>query len=156
MDLTELINGGGPFGFLFILRIVLVAFLYLAILQIVGVARRDLRRAAAIAQVPGQARQVVGHLIVIDSGTTKIPLNARMDIEPITTIGRAPTSSIVIDSGVVSTDHARISYRNRSLWVADLGSHNGTYVNGRKITQATAVKPDDILQVGDVRFKFTV
>jgi pSer/pThr/pTyr-binding forkhead associated (FHA) protein len=98
----------------------------------------------------------VGHLIVIDSGTTKIPLNSRMDIEPITTIGRAPTSSVVIDSGVVSTDHARITYRNRSLWVEDLGSHNGTYINGRKITGPTAVKPDDILQVGDVRFKFTV
>src|SRR3954452_1663622 len=92
--------GQGPFGFLFILRIALVLILYLAILQVVGVARRDLRRAAAIAQVPGQARQVVGHLIVIDSGTTRIPLNARMDIEPITTIGRAPTSSVVIDSGV--------------------------------------------------------
>ncbi|HEX3269080.1 MAG TPA: FHA domain-containing protein [Ktedonobacterales bacterium] len=156
MNLSDLINGGGPFGFLFILRIALVVILYLVILQIVGVARRDLRRAAAVAQIPGQARQVVGHLIVIDSGTTKIPLNSRMDIEPITTIGRAPTSSVVIDSGVVSTDHARITYRNRSLWVEDLGSHNGTYINGRKITGPTAVKPDDILQVGDVRFKFTV
>ena len=154
MNLNDLIIG--PFSFLFVLRIALVVILYLAILQVVGVARRDLRRAAAIAQVPGQARQVVGHLIVIDSGTTKIPLNSRMDIEPITTIGRAPTSSVVIDSGVVSTDHARITYRNRSLWVEDLGSHNGTIVNGRKVTQPTAVKPDDILQVGDVRFKFTV
>jgi pSer/pThr/pTyr-binding forkhead associated (FHA) protein len=154
MNLNDLIIG--PFSFLFVLRIALVVILYLAILQVVGVARRDLRRAAAIAQVPGQARQVVGHLIVIDSGTTRIPLNARFDIEPITTIGRAPTSSVVIDSGVVSTDHARITFRNRSLWVEDLGSHNGTIVNGRKITQPTAVKPDDILQVGDVRFKFTV
>jgi pSer/pThr/pTyr-binding forkhead associated (FHA) protein len=154
MNLNDLIIG--PFSFLFVLRIALVVILYLVILQIVGVARRDLRRAAAVAQVPGQARQVVGHLIVIDSGTTKIPLNSRFDIEPITTIGRAPTSSVPIDSGVVSTDHARITYRNRSLWVEDLGSHNGTSVNGRKITQPTAVKPDDILQVGDVRFKFTV
>ena len=58
MNLGDLINGGGPFGFLFILRIALVVILYLVILQIVGVARRDLRRAAAVAQVPGQARQV--------------------------------------------------------------------------------------------------
>ncbi len=74
----------------------------------------------------------------------------------LTTIGRAPTNSIVLDSTFVSTEHTRVVYRDRSLWVEDLGSRNGTTVNQQAVSKPVAVRPGDVLQVGDVRFKFTV
>lgn len=150
------IFGNGPFGFLFFLRIALVAILYLVILQVVAVARRDLRRAAI--KPPGAARpqQIVGHLVVVDSGSTTLVPGSTLAIEPITTIGRAPTNTIVLESGFVSTEHTRITYRDRSLWVDDMGSRNGTLLDQRPVTQPVAVSPGAILQVGDVRFKFTV
>jgi hypothetical protein len=146
-----------PYQFLLILRVALVAILYLVILQIVGVARREMRRAAAApAGVSTRARPVVGHLIVVDSGSTPLVPGSRLDIEPITTIGRSPTNSVVLDSTFVSTEHTRILFKNGSLWVEDMGSRNGTLVDQRPVTQPVAVSPGSILQVGDVRFKFAV
>lgn len=139
------------------LRIGLVALLYLVILQVVGVARREMRRAAqAPAAATTRAAAVVGHLIVVDSGSTTLTPGARLDVEPITTLGRAPTNTIVLESNFVSTEHTRILYRDRSLWVEDMGSRNGTYVDQRQVTQPVAVVPGAILQVGDARFKFAV
>jgi pSer/pThr/pTyr-binding forkhead associated (FHA) protein len=99
---------------------------------------------------------VVGHLIVIDAGSTTLTPGSRLNIEPITTLGRAPTNTIVLESNFVSTEHTRILYRDRSLWVEDMGSRNGTFVEQRQVNQAVAVSPGSVLQVGDVRFKFAV
>jgi pSer/pThr/pTyr-binding forkhead associated (FHA) protein len=139
------------------LRIGLVAILYVVILQVVGVSRREMRRAAqAPAAATTRAAAVVGHLIVIDSGSTALTPGSRLDVEPITTLGRAPTNTIVLESNFVSTEHTRILYRDRSLWVEDMGSRNGTYVDQRQVTQPVAVVPGSILQVGDARFKFAI
>ncbi len=138
--------------FLLILRLALVALLYLVILQIVAVARRDMRR---LAKAPTD-KSVLGHLVVIDSGSSPLLPGAKLDLGYLTTIGRGPTNSIVLDSTFVSTEHTKIEYRNRSLWVEDMGSRNGTTVNREPVTQAVAVKPGDVLQVGDVRFKLAV
>lgn len=142
--------------FLLILRVGLVVILYLVIMQVVAVSRRDLRRAATAAPGATRTRPVVGHLVVVDSGSTPLVPGSRLDLEPITTIGRAPTNSIVLDSSFVSTEHTRILYKDRSLWVEDMGSRNGTMVDSQKVTQPVAVSPGSILQVGDVRFKFAV
>ncbi len=145
-----------PYAFLLALRIALVALLYLIILQVVAVARRDLRQAARTPVDARGPRAVIGHLIVIDSGSTKLTPGQRLEIEPITTLGRAPTNTIVLESTYVSTEHTRIIFRDRSLWVEDLGSRNGTLVDGKPVTQPVAVGVGSVLQVGDVRFKFAV
>ena len=144
------------YQFLLILRIALVAILYLVILQIVAVARRELRVVQRAPVSTTQSKPVVGHLIVIDEGSTPLTPGTRLDIEPVTTIGRAPTNTVVLDSTFVSTEHARILYKDRSLWVEDLGSRNGTLVDQRPVHDSVAVTPGSILQVGDVRFKFAV
>lgn len=62
----------------------------------------------------------------------------------------------MLESTYVSTEHTRIIFRDRSLWVEDLGSRNGTLVDGKPVTQPVAVGVGSVLQVGDVRFKFAV
>ncbi len=49
------------------------------------------------------------------------------------TIGRAPLNDIVVDSPCVSRQHAGIRGDSEGYWIADLGSRNGTYVNGEKL-----------------------
>lgn len=146
------------FQMLLALRIGLVVVLYIAVLQVVFVARRELRREVKAAE-RGQTRahEVIGHLVVIDSGSAPLQNGAEYEIEAITTLGRAPTNSIPVDSGYISTDHARIIYRDGSLWVEDTHSRNGVFVDGRKVPekQPIAVSPGSILQIGDTRFKFT-
>lgn len=141
---------------LLILRVALVVILYLVILQVVGVARREMRKAALSPTATTRSKPVVGHLIVIDSGSTDLKPGQRLDIEPITTIGRSPTNTIVLESTFISTEHTRILFRDKSLWVEDMNSRNGTTVDQKAVTQPVAVSPGAILQVGDVRFKFAV
>jgi FHA domain-containing protein len=143
--------------FLLLLRLALVALLYIVILQVVGVARRDMRRlAVAPAAAAARGVAVVGHLVVIDSGSSPLLPGAKLDLLRQTTIGRAPTNGIVVDSKFVSAEHARVIYRDRSLWVENLGGRNGTSVNQQLVTDPVAVRPGDLLQIGDVRFKFAV
>lgn len=144
------------YSVLLILRIALVVILYLVILRVVGVARREMKLVERAPASVTRSRDVVGHLVVIDEGSTALRPGARLDIEPITTIGRSPTNTIVLESTFISTEHTRILFRDRSLWVEDMDSRNGTLVNQNRITQPVAVTPGTILQVGDVRFKFAV
>lgn len=139
--------------FLLVVRIAMTAVLYLFVLQVVLVARRDLRFTA---QAPVQSnRSVIGHLIVVDSGKTPLVPGSQIDIVSPMTLGRSPTNTVVLDSAVVSTEHTRIYYQNSSLWVDDLKSRNGTFVNERPVTAPVAVKPGDLVRVGDIRFKLT-
>jgi pSer/pThr/pTyr-binding forkhead associated (FHA) protein len=141
---------------IFLLRVALVAILYLVVLRIVAVARRDLSDVAIETSAAARVQKAIGYLVVVDSGSTPLIPGSRLAVEPITTIGRSPTNTIVLDSGFVSTEHTRITYRNRSLWVEDMGSRNGTLVDGQPVTEPVAVTPNTILQVGDVRFKFAI
>ena len=143
--------------FLLLVRLALVALLYIVILQVVGVARRDMKRlAVAPAAAAGRGAAVVGHLVVIDSGSSPLLPGAKLDLLQVTTIGRAPTNGIVVDSKYVSAEHARVVYRDRSLWVENLGGRNGTSVNQQLVSAPVAVRPGDLLQIGDVRFKFAI
>ncbi len=63
-------------------------------------------------------------------------------------IGRAPDSDIVLADPHVSRDHAELRWTEHGGWqVRDLGSHNGTHVNGRRVTQS-AFRDGDILGLG--------
>lgn len=64
------------------------------------------------------------------------------------TIGRALDCDVVIDNPVVSTHHCRLSQTNSTLILDDLRSANGTYVNGNRIAEPTAVTADDVITLG--------
>ena len=65
------------------------------------------------------------------------------------TLGRVQGNDLVLAKGNVSKRHARILYREGRFIVTDLNSTNGTYVNRRRIAQATIIREDDRIYVGD-------
>ena len=67
-------------------------------------------------------------------------------------VGRAVTSDLPIYDPTVSRHHAELSLTDTGVHVADLGSSNGTFVNGTPIDQATAVN-GDVVTFGRVAFK---
>jgi len=70
------------------------------------------------------------------------------------TIGRSPGCGIPTPDDIyASTLHARLFKRNEQVWVEDLGSTNGTYVNSEKITQALRLGKGDVLQIGSTVFE---
>src|SRR5262249_32629285 len=64
-------------------------------------------------------------------------------------VGRVQGNHIVLPKGNVSKRHARLLYRDGRFIVTDLNSTNGTYVNRRRIAQATIVREGDRIYVGD-------
>jgi pilus assembly protein CpaF len=64
-------------------------------------------------------------------------------------VGRVQGNDLMLPKGNVSKHHARLLYRDGRFIVTDLKSTNGTYVNGRKIAQATIVREGDKFYIGD-------
>ncbi len=68
-------------------------------------------------------------------------------------VGRGDDCDLVIRLGVVSRRHARINVVDGQPWVEDLGSTNGTTVNGERVTSAARLKPSDIVCFDDVAYQ---
>ncbi len=67
---------------------------------------------------------------------------------PAITIGRALSNDIVLDDAGLSRQHAAVTYRNGAVWIEDLQSKNGTFVNGRAVRHQTQLRPGDSLRLG--------
>jgi pSer/pThr/pTyr-binding forkhead associated (FHA) protein len=71
------------------------------------------------------------------------------EIGPEVTVGRAAGCHIALpDDTFVSQLHARVFERSGQVYVEDLGSTNGTYVNGHRVSAPTPMHRGDSLQVG--------
>jgi EAL domain-containing protein (putative c-di-GMP-specific phosphodiesterase class I) len=68
-------------------------------------------------------------------------------------IGRRPGCSLQLNFKTISGNHAELTVENEQLWVADLNSTNGTYVNGRRISDKTPLREEDLLQFADIAFR---
>jgi pSer/pThr/pTyr-binding forkhead associated (FHA) protein len=69
------------------------------------------------------------------------------------TLGRAAGCGVRVEDAYTSSIHARLFRRNGSLWVEDLGSTNGTWVNAERIGSAIKLGKGDLLQVGGTVFE---
>jgi hypothetical protein len=70
------------------------------------------------------------------------------------TVGRSPGCGVAMPGDIyTSTLHARLFRRNDQLWIEDLGSTNGTYVNSEQISQAARLSKGDRLQIGSTVFE---
>lgn len=87
--------------------------------------------------------------LVADSGPEKgqvIPVTDRIEI------GRALECDISILEPALSRKHAEVEPLGPDMVIRDLGSVNGTYVNGNKIDDEVSLKDNDVLQFGKIRF----
>jgi FHA domain len=69
------------------------------------------------------------------------------------TIGRAAGCGVRVEDSYTSALHARVFRRDGALWVEDLSSTNGTWVNAERIASATRLGRGDLLQVGGTVFE---
>ena len=77
-----------------------------------------------------------------------------VDSAPLT-IGRSGQNDVAIDGDeFASARHVRFEPRRDGVWVQDLGSTNGTYVNGVRIEGAQRLAPGDVIRVGETDLRF--
>lgn len=68
-------------------------------------------------------------------------------------IGRLPQLDLWLPDGAVSKTHAELVLQGRKLVVRDLGSTNGTFINGQRVSPAAALRHGDLLQFASVAFR---
>ncbi|MBC8159962.1 MAG: DUF3662 domain-containing protein [Roseiflexaceae bacterium] len=82
------------------------------------------------------------------SSRQAIPLESTM-----LTIGRGLNNDIILEDTRVSRNHAQLRYRARRFWVSDIGSTNGTFVNGETIDER-ALNDGDVISLGGLELTF--
>jgi hypothetical protein len=69
-------------------------------------------------------------------------------------IGRADKCHVVISDSYASQVHARVFRRNGSVFIEDMGSTNGTYLNRKKVTSPARVSRGDVARIGKTQMEF--
>ena len=70
------------------------------------------------------------------------------------TLGRAPTADVRIEDAFASSAHARIFPRGQSMYIEDMGSTNGTYLNERQLTTVEELRPGDTIRIGETEYRY--
>jgi len=143
------------------LKIGFLVLLYLFIWRIVSTASRDLRLpqdsmilAPALGGQPVVPAARTGRLVVEKSPVLDEGSGYELDSAPLT-IGRGGQCDIALEGDeFASARHARIEPRRDGVWVEDLGSTNGTFVNGSQIEKPRRLTPGDVVRVGDTEIRF--
>ena len=76
------------------------------------------------------------------------------DVRNGATLGRADSAEIRIDDPFASSAHARVFSRGEFMYVEDMGSTNGTYLNGRQLKTAERLKMADVIRIGDTEYRY--
>ena len=148
------------FGFL--------AVLYLFLLWMARSAMRDLARyggtaaAAEPVDVPGPARRERSDPGLRAGVSPRLRVVAAMAHEPGTTFdvgegatfGRSDGADIRVDDPFASSAHARIFPRGGFMYLEDMGSTNGTYLNGRQVKRAERLGIADTIRIGDSEYRY--
>jgi hypothetical protein len=72
---------------------------------------------------------------------------------PLTTLGRAPTNTIVLNDSFCSQEHALLAQRAGQWWLEDRNSSNGTRLNGEPVREPVVVSSGDVIGVGRIELK---
>jgi hypothetical protein len=140
-----------------LLQFAFLGVLYLFLLWVARSALRDLGRPAADQYAAGagatnDARPYSGRLVV-ERGAG-LASGAEYGVGPGLGIGRANANEICIDDSFASSRHARLYDREGVVYIEDMNSTNGTYVNGRRLSAQQVLRPSDKIRIGDTEFRF--
>ena len=128
-----------PDVILALLRIIFLGLVYLFVWQVaraigshLGISvRRNRKEGTSILFVRSETQQ----------GT-------ELEVKDVTVLGRSSDADFVLDDPYSSEYHMRLVAQENGLMLHDLGSTNGTYVNGRRVTAPTQLRRGDTIQVG--------
>ena len=70
------------------------------------------------------------------------------------TVGRSPTADVRIDDPFASSAHARIFPRGQFMYIEDMGSTNGTFLNGRQVRKPEQLRVADTIRIGDTEYRY--
>jgi pSer/pThr/pTyr-binding forkhead associated (FHA) protein len=144
------------------LQALFLILLYLFIWRVVRSAARDLRvpqesfimAPAQVAAAGGAPPAPSGRLVVASSKVIEPGREYRPGPVPVT-IGRAGDNTVALaGDDFASSHHARVEARRDGIWIVDLDSTNGTFVNGSRLNGRHKLRAGDVVQIGDTELRF--
>ena len=147
-----------PENLLGILKLCLLALLYLFFLRVLWAVWSEIRGPSVRDAKPPKAGRAGRKVTTRRAGASRLVVASpnggkqgrrAYEVAGELTLGRAPGCQVPLeDDTFVSQVHARVFVVDRQLFVEDLGSTNGTYLNGQRVSAATPMRRGDSLQVG--------
>lgn len=152
---------------LLVLKVAFLVLLYLFIWRIVRAAARDVRssqesmilspqqaQAMGLTPAPQLASPPRGRLVVLTSSALEQGEAFELDATQLT-VGRGANNDIALDGDeFASARHARFEPRRDGIYVEDVGSTNGTFVNGIRLARERKLTPGDIVRVGETDLRY--
>ena len=140
-----------------LLQFAFLGVLYLFLRWVARSALRDLGRPATDSygereEQGNHARPYSGRLVV-ERGAG-LAAGGEYGVGPGLAIGRAAANEIRIEDSFASSRHARRYVRDGVVFIEDMNSTNGTYVNGRRLGAQQPLRPSDRIRIGDTEFRF--
>jgi len=147
---------------LLVLKILFLVLLYLFIWRIVRTAARDVSlpqesfvlapsEAAALREAAGLH---TGRVIVVKSPALSEGDEWELNSASLT-FGRGSSNDIPLERDeYASARHARIEPRRDGVFVEDVGSTNGTYLNGVRVLEPTRLEPGDVVRIGETELRY--
>ncbi len=105
--------------------------------------------------MPGESLDLMAHIdprLVVEASPV-LAAGTEVRLEGWIMIGRSPTSDLVLDDPFVSQTHARVVPRGQLYFVEDLGSTNGTFVNGHEVVEAQLLLDTEV-RIGETIFRY--
>ena len=145
MGIFELFSG--------VIKFVLIGIVYLFILRVVKMVYLD------ISDTKRARRQITGDTAYLKYSGKKKDLDFKIydtyAVGDDTGVGKNKKSDICLPTSVIAPNHARIFYADGNFYVEDLGSKNGTFVNGKELTKHPArIKNGDKIAFANIKFVF--
>jgi hypothetical protein len=146
------------------LKVAFLILLYLFVWRIVRTAATDMRfpqdsfvlQPVLAGGVREEAPLAAGRLVVVHSAVLEEGEEYELEAAPLT-IGRGGQNDVSIEGDeFASARHSRIEARRDGVWVHDLGSTNGTHVNGVRIDRPRKLAPGDVVRVGETELRYDV
>jgi hypothetical protein len=148
---------------LLVLKILFLVLLYLFIWRIVRSAARDVRLpqesfVLAPGSVPGlvseEPQVEAGRLVVVTSPALEEGDQVVLDSSPLL-LGRGSRNDVDLGRDeYASSEHARIEPRRDGVWLEDVGSTNGTYLNGTRLRRPKRLSAGDVVRVGETELRY--
>lgn len=145
------------------LKALFLVLLYLFIWRVIRSASRDLSSSPqeSFVLAPQQLRgggahraPPPGRFVVLDSPTFESGSSFEAGAVPVT-IGRAPENAIALtEDEFASGRHARVEAQRDGVWILDLGSTNGTWINGERMDGRHRLRAGDVVRIGGTELRF--
>lgn len=122
-----------------LLRIIFLGLIYLFVWQVA-------RAIGSHAGISVKRRRKEGSRVLFVRSESQ--QGQEFGVKDVIVMGRSDETDVVLDDPYASEFHLRLVAQESGMMLHDLGSTNGTYVNGRRVSAPTELKRGDTIQVG--------